>query len=88
MAIKYEWSEGLPVKVDSTNFEWSEGLPYINYERIVKIFEDSGSGVDVFLRDKMNVVFEDTGVGVDVFKASYPYPRDLKRKIIIIRDIK
>jgi len=41
----------------------------------------------VFLLDK-EAKFADVFSAIENFYASYPYPRDLKRKIIIIRNIK
>lgn len=62
------------------------GADIIKVDKMV-IFSDTFSGVDVFLIDK-EAIFTDVFSAIEKFYASYPYPRDLKRKIIIIRDIK
>ncbi|MCL5069677.1 MAG: glycoside hydrolase [Actinobacteria bacterium] len=53
----------------------------------VTTFAESCSGIDDFLLGGQ-MLFKDYGVGVDVFKVAYPYPRNLKRIIILIRDLK
>ncbi len=62
------------------------GVDIIKVDKMV-IFSDSLLGVDVFLLEK-EAVFKDVFSAIEKFYASYPYPRNLKRKIIIIRDIK
>lgn len=75
-------------KVDKTLVfsDAGSGIDIFKVDKTV-IFSDLGEGVDVFLVDK-EVIFKDAGVAIDKFRAAYPYPKGLKRKIIIIRDIK
>jgi len=54
----------------------------------ILIIADIGSGLDAFLRDKEDAGFYDDAYAADRYKASYPYPKDLKRILIKIRDRK
>lgn len=62
------------------------GIDKFLINKIVNLV-DSGLGDDDFLL-KADMLFKDYGVGIEVFKVSYPYPRNLRRKIIIIRGLK
>ncbi|MBA7479140.1 hypothetical protein ES707_14571 [subsurface metagenome] len=50
-------------------------------------FADSGVGIDVFLKD-WTPLFTDLGSGVEAYYKVFPYPPNLKRIIILIRDRK
>ncbi len=63
-----------------------EGVDVFKVDKTV-VFSDTLTGTDVFLVDK-EAKFEDILTVIEKFYASYPYPKDLKRKIIIIRDLK
>lgn len=62
------------------------GTDIIKVDKMI-VFSDTFSGVDVFLVDK-EAKFTDVFSAIDKFYAAYPYPKNLRRKIIIIRDIK
>lgn len=53
----------------------------------VTTFLESGAGLDDFLL-KGEFLFKDYAVGVDVWKVAYPYPRHIKKIVILIRDLK
>lgn len=57
------------------------------YDTIIHEFVDSGVGIDLPKADKV-VLYPDNGVGQDAYSVSYPYPLNLKRKLLIIRGIK
>ena len=57
----------------------------LHVNKLLKI-ADHAVGIDDFLM-KGEMLFKDSGIGFEVFTVTYPYPRELKRTIIIIRGI-
>ena len=89
VTINFDWVDAKPEpyfgEADIYRFDWIDAMPAIlDVVQIIE-FADTGVGVDVFLRD-WTPIYTDTGSGVEAYYKVYPYPPNLKRVIILIRD--
>jgi len=62
------------------------GADNVLTDKITKILE-SGAGIDILYRNK-KFTLTDSGAGADNYKSQYPFPKKMKRIIILIRDVK